>query len=80
MGTRSWDHQPVIADPAVSTMHRVLLERLVDELGDLDRLVWTSEQLDRKDLRDRVSEAMAHACALLDLVAPVPAGEIESGP
>lgn len=79
MGTRSWDSIPVTAleDPVRATIERVLLERLVDELGDLDRLVWTSEELDRQDLRDRASEAMTIACAALDLVAPPP--ELRNG-
>lgn len=75
MTTRSWDSIPVtpIDDPARATINRVLLERLVDELGDLDVLVHSDQELDRQKLRDRVGEAMTIACAALDLVAPVPA-------
>jgi hypothetical protein len=45
---------------------RVMLERLADELGDLDRLVWTNDTVDVGELRDRVSIAMTLASDALD--------------
>lgn len=53
-----------------ATAVRVLLERLVDEFGELEMLVWKEPGPEREDLRRRVSDAMLLACSACDVLAP----------
>lgn len=74
MGTRSWDTDITpIDDSTRATVLEVLAAGLVDDLEVLGQLVHGDAELDRKQLSDRADEAMRMACALLDLIAPVPA-------
>lgn len=57
---------------------RVLLERLVDELDELERIVWKSDP-PRELLREQAGTAMAIACAALDS-ACVPLGRAVQRP
>jgi hypothetical protein len=52
-------------DPAAQqVLTRVALERLVDELDELERLTGGDDELDRDELRERVSDATRLAVAL----------------
>ena len=45
----------------------VLLERLVDQLNELDRLACAGGELDHRELKERSGAAMALAVGLLEL-------------
>ena len=53
------------ATPPIVT--RVLAERLVDDLSELDRIVWRDEPPHQGELRDLVGRATELATALLDV-------------
>ena len=56
----------VVPRPRRSIITRVLLERLVDELDDLDRIAWADGELNCNDLPGRVSDAMLLATTTVD--------------
>ncbi|HEY1365721.1 MAG TPA: hypothetical protein VGF23_01355 [Gaiellaceae bacterium] len=45
---------------------RAVLERLVDELGELERAAWGNDELDRMELRARCSSALRLATEALE--------------
>jgi hypothetical protein len=49
---------------------RVMLERLTDELEQLDLQLWLEPDTDRREVRERVGRATLLAFALLDLLPP----------
>jgi hypothetical protein len=49
----------------------LLLERVVDEIDDLTRIVWADGELDRDLLRERCDTAFELASAALELQAPM---------
>jgi hypothetical protein len=48
------------------TLRKLTLDRLIDELEQLDRDVRADDELDRQQLRERVELALSLACSLLD--------------
>jgi hypothetical protein len=49
---------------------RILVERLVDELDQLERLAWADQDLDRGELRRLAYGSCRIATAMLDELAP----------
>jgi hypothetical protein len=47
-----------------------MLERLTDELEQLDLQLWLEPDTDRREVRERVGRATLLAFALLDLLPP----------
>jgi len=58
------------ATPPPPVMVRVILERLVNELDQLERQMRLGDELGRQQLADRLEHALTLASAVLDVIPP----------